>query len=140
MPFRFGWAFVLICMLSMEQQESAPSCCGSESEKLSSHQMKALLQKTEPIYLPGAADKLHIKGAVVMAVGVDDKGKVDCVRIIAGHPLIVGTTIDSVKLWKFRPYVVGGIRKTFCGKVAISYKASGQGVRYRVIEAPQVQP
>jgi len=135
MLFRFGWAFLLIWMLLMEQQESAPSCCGSESEKLSSHQMKALLQKTEPIYLPGTVNRLHIKGAVVMVVGVDDKGEVDCVRIVSGHPLILGTTIDSVKRWKFRPYVVEGMRKGFCGRLAVSYQASGHGVRYRVIEA-----
>jgi len=102
--------------------------------------VKALLQKTEPIYLPGTVDKLHIKGTVVMTLAVDDKGEVNCVQIISGHPLIIGTTIDSVRQWKFRPYVVRGLRKGFCGRIAISYQASEHGVRYRVNEAPQVHP
>ena len=98
--------------------------------------MKTHLQKTEPIYLPGTVDKPHIKGMVVIGVAVDDKGEVDCVRIISGHPPILGATIDSVKRWKFRPYIVGEQRIGFCGKVAISYQASEHGVRYTVIEAP----
>ncbi len=134
---RFGWVFALTCLLLMaKHQELAPNCCESESQKLSSHQLKDLLQKTEPIYLPGTVDKLHIKGTVVMALAVDDKGEVNCVQIISGHALIIGTTIDSVKRWKFRPYVVRGLRKGFCGRIAINYQASEHGVRYRVIEAP----
>jgi hypothetical protein len=136
MLFRFGWVFALTCLLLMaKQQELAPNCCESESEKLSSHQLKALLQKTGPMYLPGTVDKLHIKGTVVMALAVDDKGEVNCVQIISGHPLIIGTTIDSVRRWKFRPYVVLGLRKGFCGRIAISYQASEHGVRYTVIGA-----
>jgi hypothetical protein len=137
MVFRFGWVFALTCLLLMvQQQELAPNCCESESVKLSSHQLKALLQNTEPIYLPGTVDKLHIKGTVVFALAVDDKGEVSCVQIISGQPLIIGTTIDSVRRWKSRPYVVQGLRKGFCGRIAISYRTSEHGVKYRVIEAP----
>jgi hypothetical protein len=137
MVFRFGWLFALTCLLLMtNQQELAPKCCESDSEQLSSHQLKGLLQKTEPVHLPGTVDKPHIKGTVVMALAVDDKGEVNCVQIVSGHPLIIGTTIDSVRRWKFRTYAVRGLRKGFCGRIAISYQASEQGVRYRVIEAP----
>jgi len=128
--------FALTYLLLMaKQQELAPNSRESESEKLSSHQMKALLQKTKPINLPGTVDNLHIKGTVVMALAVDGKGEVNCVQIISGHPLIIGTTIDSVRRWTFRPYVVRGLREGFCGRIAISYQTSEHGVRYRVIEA-----
>jgi len=137
MLFRFGLVFALTCLLLLaKQQELLANCCESESEKLSSHVVKALLQKTEPIDLPGTVDKLHIKGTVVMELAVNDKGEVDSVRIISGHPLIIGTTIDSVRQWKFRSFVVRGVRKGFCGRIAISYQASEHGVRYRVIETP----
>ena len=137
MLVRFGLMFALTFSLAVAgRQELAPNCCEWEREKLSSHQVKALLQKTEPIHLPGTVDKLHIKGTVVMELAVNDKGEVDSVRIISGHPLIIGTTIDSVRQWKFRSFVVRGVRKGFCGRIAISYQASEHGVRYRVIEAP----
>jgi hypothetical protein len=137
MLFRLGWVFAVTYLLLLaKQQELAPNCCESESQKLSSHQLKDLLQKTAPIYLPGTVDKLQIKGTVVMALAVDDKGEVNCVQISSGHPVIIGTIIDSVKRWKFQPHVVRGLRKGFCGRITISYQASEHGVRYRVIEAP----
>ncbi len=137
MLFRFGWAFALTCLLSTaNQQVLAPNCCESESEKLSSHQVKTLLQKTEPIHLPGTVDKLHIKGTVVMALAVDDKGEVNCLRIISGDPLIIGTTIESVRQWKFRPRVLQGLKKGFCGRIAISYQVNEHGMKYKVIGAP----
>jgi hypothetical protein len=71
-----------------------------------------------------------------MALAADDKGEVICVQVISGHPLIIGTTIESVKQWKFRPYVVRGSTKGFCGRIAISYQASEHRLKYRVIEAP----
>jgi hypothetical protein len=62
MLFRFGCVLALTCLLLMAKgQELAPSHCESETEKLSSHQLKTLLQKTERIYLPGTVDKLHLK-------------------------------------------------------------------------------
>jgi hypothetical protein len=70
-------------------------------------------KKTAPIYLPGTVDKLQIKGTVVMALAVDDKGEVNCAQISSGHPVIIGTIIDSIKRWKFQPYVVRGLRKGF---------------------------
>jgi len=137
MLFRFGWVFALTCLLLMaNHQELAPNCCESESEKLLSHEVKALLQRAEPIYLPGTVDKLRIKGTVVMALAVDGKGEVICVQIISGHPLIIGRTIESVRRWKFRPYVLQGLKKGFCGRIAISYRANEHGVKYKVIDAP----
>jgi hypothetical protein len=129
MQFRFGWGVVLTCLLlTANKQESAPNCCELGYEKLSSHQVKALLQKSEPIDLPGTVDGLHLKGTVVIALSVDDKREVNCVQIISGHPLISGVTIDSVRRWKFRPYVVRGLRKGFCGRIAISYQANEHGI------------
>jgi outer membrane biosynthesis protein TonB len=98
--------------------------------------LKALLLKTERINPPGTVDRLRLKGTVVMELAVDDKGEVNCAQIISGHPLIVGAAIDSVRRWRFRPYVMRELRKGFCGKIAINYQASGHGIRYKVIEAP----
>jgi outer membrane biosynthesis protein TonB len=137
MLFRFGWGLALSCLLILaNQQEVATDCCPSDSEKVSPKRVKALLQKTELIHSPCCADTLHIKGTVVLALAVDDNGNVICVATISGHPLIISTTIESVRQWKFRPYVVRGPRKGFCGRVAIKYQANEHAMKYRVIEAP----
>jgi len=76
---------------------------------------------------------LHISGTVALAISVDPQGKVACVKAISGHPLIIAVAIDSVRQWKFEPYTSQGVKKTFCGKVALRFQANEYGVRYKII-------
>jgi outer membrane biosynthesis protein TonB len=108
--------FALTSVLQMANvQQQVPSCCESDSEKLSQSQVKALVKKTEPIHAPCCADMLHISGTVVLAISVDGQGNVICVQMVSGHPLIIGVAIDSVRQWKFDPYTSKTIKKSFCG-------------------------
>lgn len=54
--------------------------------------------------------------------------------VVSGHPLIIGSAIDSVRRWKFRSYAVNGLKKSFCGKVAVRYVATDSEVKYEVIK------
>jgi len=66
----------------------------------------------------------------------DANGEVTCVNIVSGHPLLIGSAIDSVRRWKFRSYLVNGMKKSFCGKVALRYEATDYAVKYEIIQAP----
>jgi hypothetical protein len=68
-----------------------------------------------------------------LTISVDSKGDVTCVKMVSGHPLIVGVAIDSVRRWKFHSYASEGIKKSFCGQVALRFQATEHGVKYRVI-------
>jgi outer membrane biosynthesis protein TonB len=114
-------------------QQHVPSCCESESEKLSQPQVKALVKKTEPIHPPCCADMLHISGTVVLAISVDPQGNVTCVKLVSGDPLIIGVAIDSVRQWKFEPYNSQGDKKVFCGQVALRFQANEHAVKYEII-------
>jgi outer membrane biosynthesis protein TonB len=120
-------------LLVAKQQQPLPDCSEPESEKLSQQQVKALIQKTEPIHAPCCADMLHISGTIVLTISVDSKGEVTCVQVISGHPLIVGVAIDSVRAWKFQSFASEGTKKSFCGTVALRFKANEHSVKYRVI-------
>ena len=128
---------VLVALASLllvaKQQQPLPDCCEPEPEKLSQQQVKALIHKTQPIHAPCCADMLHISGIVVLAISVDSKGDVTCVQMVSGNALIVGPAIDSVRGWKFHSYASEGIRKGFCGQVALRIQATEHGVKYRVI-------
>jgi hypothetical protein len=67
---------------------------------------------------------LHISGTVVLAISLDTEGDVTCVQMDSGHPLIVGVAIDSVGRWKFHSYASDGIKKSFCGQVALRLQAT----------------
>jgi len=134
MPLRLILLFALASVLLMGSEEKqVPSCCESESEKLSQSQVKALVKKTEPIHPPCCADMLHMSGAVVFAISVDPQGNVACVQMVSGHALIIGAVIDSVRQWKFEPYTSKGIKKPFCGQVAIRFQANEYRVKYKII-------
>ena len=133
---RFVLVFALAPSLLMAaEKKSAPNCCTSDAERVSPKQVNVLLDKTEPIQVPCCGHGLHIEGTIVLAIAVDADGEVTCVTMVSGHPLIIGSAIDSVRRWKFRSYVVNGLKKGFCGKVTLRYKATDSEVKYEVVQA-----
>ena len=115
------------------EQKQVPNCCEPESEKLAQSKVKALVKQTAPIHAPCCADMLHISGTIVLAISVDPKGNVACAQTVSGHPLIIGVAIDSVRQWKFEPYTSQGVKKPFCGQVALRFQANEYGVKYKII-------
>ena len=120
-------------LLIATEKKPVRNCCTSNAERVSLKQVNALLEKTQPIQTPCCGHGLHIEGIIVLAIAVDADGDVTCVTVVSGHPLIIGSAIDSVRRWKFRSYVVNGLKKNFCGKVAVRYAATDYGVKYEVI-------
>jgi TonB family protein len=134
MPLRLLLFLALASVILMaNEQKQVLNCCQPESEKLSQSRVKALVKQTEPIHAPCCADMLHISGTVVLAISVDPRGTVACVQVVSGHPLIIGVAIDSVRQWKFEPYTSQGVKKPFCGQVALRFQANEHGVKYKII-------
>ena len=134
MRVRFFLLFVLgTVLLTAQEQKHVPTCCEPESAKLSQAQTKALVKKTEPINPPCCADMLHINGTIVLEISVDPGGDVTCVQMVSGHPLIIGVAIDSLKRWKFQPYSSKGTQRSFCGQVALRFRANEHGVKYKIL-------
>lgn len=119
--------------LMANQQQNVAGYCEPESKALTRQEVKKLIKHTEPIKAPCCADMLHINGNIVLAVSVDDEGKVARVQILSGPPLLLGITTDSVKQWKFRPYASKGTKKNFCGKIHIHCKGTEHGVEYKIL-------
>jgi outer membrane biosynthesis protein TonB len=135
MPLRLLLLFALASAILMaNEQKQVPNCCEPESEKLSQSKVMALVKQTEPIRAPCCgADMLHISVTVVLAISVDPQGNVACVQKVSGHPLIIGVAIDSVRQWKFKPYTSRGVKKNFCGQVALRFQANEYGAKYKII-------
>jgi outer membrane biosynthesis protein TonB len=134
MPLRLLSLFALAAaILTANEQKKFPNCCEPESEKLSQAKVRALVKQTEPIHAPCCADMLHISGTVVLAISVDPQGNVACVQTVSVHPLVIGVAIDSVRQWRFEPYTSQGIKKTFCGQVALRFHATEYAVKYKII-------
>jgi TonB family protein len=52
--------------------------------------------------MPALARQARIDGFVLLDILVDGKGKVACVQLVHGHPVLAGSAIDAAKEWTFR--------------------------------------
>ena len=60
------------------------------------------VKTVKPEY-PALADKMHITGAVKVAVIISPDGKVKSTRVVGGHPLLIPAATDAAKHWQFEP-------------------------------------
>jgi TonB family protein len=99
--------------------------------------MRALrIQQIDPVY-PPLALQTKIEGVVIMKEFINASGDIESLQLISGHPMLVQSTIEAVKQWKYKPYLLNGepvaveslVRVSF----ALSKETEGEG---SVIDAP----
>ncbi|MGA2980180.1 MAG: energy transducer TonB [Terriglobales bacterium] len=66
-----------------------------------------LIQKIEPTY-PPLARSARIQGQVVLAAIISKSGEIQNLVLVSGHPLLVPATLEAVKKWRYRPYLLNG--------------------------------
>jgi TonB family protein len=88
--------------------------------------------KTMPVY-PDEAMKKGIQGDVVFRVEVDETGKIATSAPVEGDPLLVAASKDSLKTFRFHPYLVNGTPTRMQGQLGFHFStektadgASGQ--------------
>src|SRR5215813_6709065 len=60
-----------------------------------------------PIY-PMLASKARVSGIVVLEATITQKGTVEEIRVISGHPLLIEAAIACVKQWQYEPTLLNG--------------------------------
>ncbi len=66
-----------------------------------------VISKVPPDYPPDA-QQARIQGTVVLRVNIDKEGNVSNIQLISGHPILAPAAINSVKQWKYKPYLLNG--------------------------------
>jgi protein TonB len=66
-----------------------------------------LVQRTTPTY-PPLAKAAHVSGTVVIQATISKNGGVGNLRVISGPAMLRQAALDSVKSWRFRPYLLDG--------------------------------
>jgi periplasmic protein TonB len=61
-----------------------------------------------PIY-PPLASKTRISGTVVLEATLTAEGRVEEIKVISGHPLLVDAAIKCLKQWEYEPSYLNGI-------------------------------
>jgi TonB family protein len=85
----WGSAFRLVVFTLM-----TVSASGQENRKL--------IDQPVPSY-PPIARRVGLSGTVKVEVVVAPDGRVKDVKVIGGHPLLVDSTLEALKKWKYAP-------------------------------------
>jgi len=65
----------------------------------------SMIRRVQPVY-PYPAKMAHVQGTVVLSAIINKTGSIENLRVISGHPLLVGAAIDAVSQWRYRPYIL----------------------------------
>jgi TonB family protein len=66
-----------------------------------------LLTKAMPVY-PPAAKKAKIQGAVELSVVIGEDGNVKSIRVVSGPNELQQSSLDAVRQWTYKPYLLNG--------------------------------
>ncbi|MCI0624068.1 MAG: TonB family protein [Acidobacteria bacterium] len=106
-------------------QDPSSGSSSSSSVAISTDELsQKLVKKVNPSY-PIEAKIQGIQGEVLLAVNVNEKGEVDSVQILKGHPLLVGSAVDTVKQWRYSPYLKDGVAVPVSSTVFVNFVLSG---------------
>jgi TonB family protein len=66
-----------------------------------------LIKKMQPVY-PAAAKANHIGGKVALSGVIGKEGKIIQLRVVEGDPTLVPNSIEAIRQWEYRPFMVDG--------------------------------
>ncbi len=90
-----------------------PAASVSQPERTIRHnvggdvQQARLLHQVKPSY-PQVARNVRVQGRVILEAVIDREGRVDKLRVLSGHPLLVAAALDAVRQWNYRPTLLNG--------------------------------
>jgi hypothetical protein len=127
------FTLLFVGTFAFAQERSIP-CCNCESASrsadaicLSPDQIRGLVRHIEPLRPSGLDKKLKLIGTLIIEVGLDADGKVECTRAMDGNPIAMSAAMLALPKWTFKPFVQGGKPRSSCGRLQIRYRLSNKG-------------
>ncbi len=90
-----------------------------------SHMMEGnLIRRVQPEY-PPIARSARIQGQVVLAAIINKEGKIENLRVLAGHPMLVHAALEAVSQWRYRPYALNNEPVEVETQITVNFSLSG---------------
>ena len=67
----------------------------------------SVTHRIEPEY-PQLARMGHIQGMVILSATIGKDGRIHNLKPLCGPPVLVNASMDAIKQWRYRPYMVDG--------------------------------
>jgi protein TonB len=103
---------------------SPPPTVNTHSPRIS-HMMEGnLIRRVQPDY-PPLARSARIQGQVELSAVISKAGTIENLRVLAGHPMLVGAAIEAVRQWRYRPYILNGEPVEVETRITVKFSLSG---------------
>ncbi len=90
-----------------------------------SHMMEGnLIYRVQPIY-PPLARAARIQGPVHLRAIISRTGIIENLQVIDGHPMLVGSAVDAVRQWRYRPYILNDEAVEVETQITVNFSLSG---------------
>ena len=66
-----------------------------------------LVHQVKPSY-PHMAIIMRVQGAVILEAIIDREGRVENLKVLSGHPLLIRASCEAVQQWRYRPTLLNG--------------------------------
>lgn len=80
-----------------------------------------ITRKILPIY-PVIARNSGIQGQVVLEAVISRAGRIENLRLVSGHPMLVRAAEVAVSQWEFRPYILNGAPIEVMTQITVDFK------------------
>jgi TonB family protein len=74
-----------------------------------------------PVY-PELPKRIHLQGEVSLEVIISPEGRVESVRVVSGHPMLVNSALEAARGWRFEPTFLNGVAVRVTGVITFAFK------------------
>ena len=122
-----GWRYVkgmsiaLLCLLELPHAWAQQAEEEQQPQFLESGEAASLLLSHVPPEYPALARVNYIQGRVRVWLVVSAAGSVVEAHVLSGNPLLAAAVLDSVRMWRYRPFVAKGGPTPFATVVDVNF-------------------
>jgi TonB family protein len=80
-----------------------------------------VIERRVPIY-PELARRIRLQGDVAVEVIISPEGRVESVRAVSGHPMLIQSALDAARIWRFAPTLLNGVPVCVTGVITFVFK------------------
>lgn len=79
------------------------------------------IERVVPVY-PELPKRIRLQGEVSLEVIISPEGRVESVRVVSGHPMLVNSAREAARGWRFQPTLLNGVPVRVTGVITFIFK------------------
>lgn len=83
-----------------------------------------LIDRVEPLY-PALARAARVQGTVEFSAVISKDGRVEHLRLVRGHPLLVNAARTAILEWRYRPTMLNGEAVEVSTDIVVNFRLGG---------------